>query len=242
MLLRHGQSTANALGEFTGVLDVPLSSVGVQEARSAARLLREADFIPAVVCTSELMRARRTTGIVTAGREPIEVRRDWRLDERNYGALTGRKKAAVSAEFGAEQFFRWRRTVDAVPPPMGDDQYGKLASTALFRSLPAAALVRTESLRDVIRRVKDFHLQVARPALAAGMNVLVVAHGNSLRALCGVLDDLDDQALEELNIPTGHPLVYRFGEDLRPLVPGGQYLDQTTARAAAIALAHEGGT
>lgn len=243
-MLRHGQSTANAAGLFTGVLDVPLTALGVAEARNAAALLNDERLIPDVVLTSTLRRAQDTTAVV-ARELPAEAPRtwsDWRLNERNYGSLTGHSKTEVLQEFGEEQFIDWRRSVDSAPPPMSDRLLGELSAGQPFASLPPQALTRTESLRQVIARVNGFHLDTLAPLLRQGSCVLVVAHGNSLRALCVVLDRLEDDAVRQLNLPTGQPLVYGFDPDLRPVPAGGRYLDETSARAAGIVLAREGGT
>lgn len=244
ILLRHGESTANAGGLFTGILDVALTEQGVVEARMAGMQLRDADIIPEVVFTSELLRARQTVDALAdslVGGLPRSIA-DWRLNERNYGALTGRSKTEVLAQFGHDQFLDWRRSVNISPPEMPDDLYAALSLTPLFTRLPAAALTRGESLRDVITRVESFYSERVAPLVASGRCVMVVGHGNSLRALCGVLDQLDDDALRELNIPTGQPLIYRFGDDPRPIVHGGEYLDVPTARAAVHTLANQGGT
>ncbi|TFD79661.1 2,3-bisphosphoglycerate-dependent phosphoglycerate mutase [Cryobacterium fucosi] len=244
VLLRHGESTANAAGLFTGVLDAPLSVRGIREAHAAAALLAAAGLGPQAVFSSELHRARQTTEIVTRDLppHPVSSAADWRLNERNYGALTGRSKEDVRAEFGQEQFLAWRRSVHTAPPPLGDAAFAALRETDLFRRLPAEALTRTEALSEVMTRVAAFHVERVEPRLAAGQTVLVVAHGNSLRAFCAVLDALDDHAIHRLNLPTGHPLVYRFGAAPPPEPSGGRYLDAVGAHAAAITLALEGGT
>ncbi|MHC5794823.1 2,3-bisphosphoglycerate-dependent phosphoglycerate mutase [Lacisediminihabitans sp. FW035] len=243
VLVRHGQSAANAAGLFTGVIDAPLTALGLVEARLAGLLVQKSAIIPDVVFASEMLRARQTAEVLVECVTGIgRLLRDWRLNERNYGALTGRSKAEVLAQFGRNQFRAWRRSVDSAPPQMTDDLYVELAATSLFRHLPTAALTRGESLREVSGRVRAFYSERVVPEIESGASVMLVAHGNSLRALCGVLDDLDDGALQELNIPTGQPLVYRFDDDLVPVVAGGEYLDASTAKAAALALAHEGGT
>ncbi|TFD12528.1 2,3-diphosphoglycerate-dependent phosphoglycerate mutase [Cryobacterium sp. TMT4-10] len=257
ILLRHGESTANAAGLFTGVLDAPLSEQGIREAQAATALLNlalagellpgpgaGADPPPVTLFTSTLARARQTAAIVAAGLAipPAHCDADWRLNERNYGALTGRSKNDVRAEFGEEQFVAWRRSVDAAPPPMSDALHDEFARSALFRGLPPAALTRTEALSEVIERVGAVLEERVDPLLARGQTVLVIAHGNSLRALCAVLDGLDDQQIRDLNLPTGHPLVYRFDSADRPNPAGGRYLDAVTALAAAVRLASEGGT
>ena len=236
VLLRHGQSTANAAGLFTGILDPGLSGSGATEARTAAGLLRTHDLVPDAVLVSPLQRAGQTAAIVAAALDlPAgTVGVDWRLNERNYGALTGRQKDDVRAEAGEAQFLAWRRSVDTAPPAMTNEQFDAFADTALFRGLPARALTRTESLRDVMGRVAEFHTERVLPLLAAGRTVLVVAHGNSLRAYCAVLEDLDKSAIHRLNLPTGHPLVYGGGTR--------RYLDAERAEAAALALTLDGGT
>ena len=236
VLLRHGQSTANAANLFTGILDPELSTVGTDEARAAAGLLSTHGLVPDAVLVSPLRRAGQTAAIVAdeLGLPTGTVAVDWRLNERNYGALTGRRKDDVRAESGEAQFLAWRRSVDTAPPAMSDEQLAGFADTALFRGLPARALTRTESLRDVMHRVAPFHTERVLPLLAAGQSVLVVAHGNSLRAYCAVIENLDKPAIHRLNLPTGHPLVYRAGDR--------HYLDTARAEAAALALTLEGGT
>ncbi|MCU1444568.1 2,3-bisphosphoglycerate-dependent phosphoglycerate mutase [Cryobacterium sp.] len=236
VLLRHGQSTANAAGLFTGILDPGLSVSGAAEAAAAAALLRANDLVPDAVLVSPLQRASQTAAIVAAtlGLPASTVVVDWRLNERNYGALTGRHKDDVRAEAGEAQFLAWRRSVDTAPPAMSDQLFAAVADTALFRGLPARALTRTESLRDVMGRVGEFHTDRVLPLLAAGRTLLVVAHGNSLRAYCAVLENLDESAIHRLNLPTGHPLVYQDGDR--------RYLDAPRAEAAALALTLDGGT
>ena len=255
IVLRHGESTANAAGLFTGVLDAPLSEQGIREAHTATALLNLAlpgDLGPGsgggtgsvTLFTSTLARARQTAAIVAAGlaRPLAGCDADWRMNERNYGALTGRSKDDVRAEFGEDQFLAWRRSVAEAPPAMGDRLFDEFAGTALFRALPPAALTRTEALSDVITRVDAFLTERVAPLLARGETVLVVAHGNSLRALCAVIDGLSDGQIRDLNLPTGQPLAYRFDARGQPAPFGGLYLDSVTALAAAITLGNEGGT
>ncbi|WP_241984864.1 2,3-bisphosphoglycerate-dependent phosphoglycerate mutase [Cryobacterium adonitolivorans] len=236
VLLRHGQSTANAAGLFTGILDPGLSASGADEALAAAGLLKANDLVPDAVLVSPLQRAVQTAAVVAAALDlpAHEVGTDWRLNERNYGALTGRHKDDVRTEAGEAQFLAWRRSVDTAPPAMSDEQLAVFAATALFRGLPRRALTRTESLRDVMGRVAEIHTERVLPLLADDRTVLVVAHGNSLRAYCAVLEALDKSAIHRLNLPTGHPLVYQAG--------GRRYLDAPRAEAAALALALDGGT
>jgi 2,3-bisphosphoglycerate-dependent phosphoglycerate mutase len=242
ILLRHGQSQANADGLFTGLLDVPLTPAGRVEAVHAAELLNDAGLSPSTWFCSPLRRARQTADILRSRmrRPPEHVEHDWRLAERNYGALTGRTKRSVLAEHGEALFRAWRRSVDTAPPPMSAAQQATVYAGGLGES--SAQLGATESLRDVIGRVGQLWRDGIAPAVLAGEPVLVIAHGNSLRALAAILDDLDDGALESLNIPTGHPLVYRLDAQSRPVDPGGRYLEPDAAAAAADAIAHEGGT
>ena len=234
--MRHGQSTANAAGLFTGILDPALSATGADEARAAAELLLNNGLVPDAVFVSPLKRATQTARIIaeTISIPAAEVTVDWRLTERNYGALTGRLKDDVRAEFGEDQFLAWRRSVDTAPPAMADEQFAPFQNSALFQGLPARALTRTESLRDVMARVTEFHADRVLRQLAMGRSVLIVAHGNSLRAYCAVLEGLDKSAIHRLNLPTGHPLVY--ADNTR------RYLDAERAEAAALALTLDGGT
>ncbi|MCI1019756.1 2,3-bisphosphoglycerate-dependent phosphoglycerate mutase [Microbacterium sp. C5A9] len=243
VLLRHGESTANAAETFTGVSDAPLTARGRREAAQAARLLRATGMTVGATFASELTRATDTAAILAQeGVGPDVALRDWQLNERNYGALTGRSKTEILAEHGPALFREWRRSVHAAPPPLTARQIEILRRKEPFRHLPAAALTATESLFDVIARVRQFHGERARPRLQVGVNVLVVAHGNSLRAYCAVLDDLTEPELEDLNLPTGQPLVYRLTADGAPRVRGGEYLDPITARQAAATVARQGGT
>lgn len=200
VLVRHGQSAANAAGIFTGMLDVPLTELGREEATRAAELLNEARLWPEVCLSSPLRRAQETTAILRERlhRPPTTVETDWRLSERHYGALTGRSKTGVLQQYGQAQFQAWRRSVDSAPPPMTPDQHGTLSAPFL-----EAGLGNTESLRDVIARVDACYQELIEPVLRSGWDVLVVAHGNSLRAMCTILDQLDDADAEALNLPTG---------------------------------------
>lgn len=243
LLVRHGESTANAAGLFTGILDVGLTELGFAEARAAAHLIEAAHFRVDVVYISELVRTRQTAEtILNVLNSDPQLWSDWRLNERNYGALTGRSKHDTLAEYGEPIYLRWRRSVNVAPPPMPDNQFEALAQTLPFSALPAAALSRTESLADVIDRVRLFYTHRVVPKLLLGANVLIVGHGNSLRALCAELDQLEPAAIEALNIPTGQPLLYEFDQTLTPTRRPNRYLDPETALAAAIVIAHQGGT
>lgn len=242
VLLRHGESTANAAGLFTGMLDVPLTARGADEAAAAAGLL--AGTALDLVLSSTMLRARQTAAIVLRGLGASGTRSvtDWRLNERNYGALTGRSKWDVMREYGEERFLRWRRSLDEPPPPMSREQRRAITAQATPEGRPPAALGLTEDLAAVMVRVGACFDDRIRPELLLGRRVLVVAHGNSLRALVAVLEDLSPPSVEALNLPTGQPLVYRFprGAD-RPEGPG-RYLDPAAAVDAAAAIAREGGT
>ncbi|OQO90941.1 phosphoglyceromutase [Saccharomonospora piscinae] len=244
VLLRHGQSTWNAENLFTGWVDVPLSELGEQEARRGGELLVDAGLLPDVVHTSLLRRAISTANLAldVADRHWIDVRRDWRLNERHYGALQGKDKKQTLAEFGEEQFMLWRRSYDTPPPPIEPGaEYGQDADpryAGLGAELPA-----TECLKDVVARLLPYWESSIVPDLRAGRTVLVAAHGNSLRALVKHLDGISDADIAGLNIPTGIPLRYDLADsdgDLRPTNPGGTYLDPDEAAKAAAAVASQG--
>lgn len=239
VLLRHGQSTANAAGLFTGLEDVALTIAGRTEAATAARLLNLADLWPDIWVMSPLRRARQTADILMrdARAAPRVIREDWRLSERNYGALTGRSKSEVLAEYGEAQFLSWRRSVDDAPPPMSEGTHEALPIATQYPELGY-----TESLRNVIARVGACYQERIAPALRRGGSVMVIAHGNSLRALCSIIDQLGDEEIRELNLPTGQPLIYDVRADGSAAIRGGRYLDPSNAKAAAFAIAHEGGT
>jgi 2,3-bisphosphoglycerate-dependent phosphoglycerate mutase len=242
VLLRHGESTWNAENLFTGWVDVGLSDKGRQEAAHAGVLLRDAGLRPAVLHTSVLTRAIQTAHLTleSAGLLWLPVRRSWRLNERHYGALQGKNKAQTRQEFGDEQFMLWRRSYDVPPPPLPDDDPFSQSGDPRYALLPPDLLPRTECLLDVLKRMLPYWHDAIIPDLAAGAPVLVVAHGNSLRALVKHLDGISDTEIAGLNIPTGIPLLYELGQDFRPTVPGGRYLDPEAAVAAAAAVASQG--
>lgn len=242
VLLRHGQSTANATGEFTGWVDVPLTDYGEQQARDAGELLWSAGFRPDVVHTSVFGRAIRTADLVldVLGRSWVPVRRTWRLGERQYGAWTGRRKADVLAEVGDEQFLWRRRSLHGAPPPLAPLSLAALRADPRFADLPADTIPPVESLADVVARIVPYWIDVLAADLRAGRLPLVVAHGNSLRALVTHWDRLSEDEVMDLNIPTGIPLRYDFDSDLRPMRRCGQYLDPDAAAEASAAVAREG--
>jgi len=242
VLLRHGESEWNSKGLFTGWVDVGLAPKGVQEAAAAGQLLTDAGLRPDVVHTSVLTRAIQTANVTldAAGLGWLPVRRSWRLNERHYGALQGKDKAQTREEFGDEQFMLWRRSYDVPPPPISDDDPLSQAGDVRYAQLPPELMPRTECLRDVVARMLPYWYDAIVPDLALGLTVLVVAHGNSLRALVKHLDGIGDAAIAELNIPTGIPLQYELDESFRPVPPGGRYLDPEAAAAAAEAVRNQG--
>jgi len=198
--------------------------------------------LPTVLHTSVQKRAIRTAELALAAsdRSWIPVRRSWRLNERHYGALQGKDKKQTLDEFGEQQFMRWRRSYDTPPPALADDSEFSQAGDPRYAMLPPEVLPRTECLKDVLERLLPYWYDVIVPDLVAGQVVLVTAHGNSLRALVKHLDGIADETIAALNIPTGIPLVYTLDGDMRPTVPGGQYLDPAAAAAAIEAVAKQG--
>src|SRR3982751_1254432 len=222
VLLRHGESEWNAKHLFTGWGDVPLTEKGRAEAVRGGSLIAEAGVLPDVLHTSVLRRAITTAQLTldVCDRHWIPVQRSWRLNERHYGALQGKDKKATLEEYGEEQFMLWRRSYDTPPPPIADDDEWSQAGDARYASLPPELRPQTECLKDVVGRMLPYWYDAVVPDLLTGRTVLVAAHGNSLRALVKHLDQISDEAIAGLNIPTGMPLVYRLGDDLAPLVPG----------------------
>ena len=242
VLLRHGESVWNAEGLFTGWVDVGLSGQGEAEAARAGTLLAEAGMRPDIVHTSVLTRAIQTANaaLEAAGLAWLPVRRSWRLNERHYGALQGKNKAQTRQQYGDEQFMLWRRSYDVPPPPLADDDPLAQARDARYAIIPEEIRPRTECLKDVVHRLLPYWYDAIIPDLAAGRTVLVVAHGNSLRALVKHLDAIADAQIAELNIPTGIPLVYELDAAFRPRQRGGRYLDPQAAAVAAAAVAAQG--
>jgi 2,3-bisphosphoglycerate-dependent phosphoglycerate mutase len=241
VLLRHGESVWNAENLFTGWVDVPLSDKGRAEAERGGQQLKDAGLAPDVVHTSLLRRAITTAGISldVADRHWIPVRRSWRLNERHYGALQGKDKKQTLEQYGEEQFMLWRRSFDVPPPPIEDSSEWSQAGDPRYADL-GDEMPRTECLKDVIERFLPYWESDITADLRDGMTVLVAAHGNSLRALVKHLDEISDEDIAGLNIPTGMPLVYELDDDLRPTVRGGRYLDPEAAAEAAAAVANQG--
>jgi 2,3-bisphosphoglycerate-dependent phosphoglycerate mutase len=240
VLLRHGESRWNAENRFTGWWDVDLTALGEDQARAAGTLMAEAELGLDVVHTSVQTRAIRTANLALdeMGLSWLPVRRHWRLNERHYGDLTGRGKAETTARYGEEQVFIWRRSYDVPPPPTAPDNAFDANSDRRYRGLDPAVLPVSECLADVVERMMPYWYDAIVADLAAGQAVLVVAHGNSLRALVKHLDGIADDAIAQLNIPTGVPLVYELGDDFMP-VDRRPPLERSLGDPAAVAAAAE---
>ncbi|GAB1508274.1 phosphoglyceromutase [Actinophytocola sp. KF-1] len=239
ILLRHGESVWNAENLFTGWVDVALSEKGKAEAQRGGELIRDAGLLPDVVHTSVLRRAISTANIAldVADRHWIPVKRDWRLNERHYGALQGKNKKQTLQEFGEEQFMLWRRSYDTPPPPIEKGSEFSQDADVRYAGIDAPL---SECLKDVVARMLPYWESEVVPDLRAGKTVMLAAHGNSLRALVKYLDRISDEAIAGLNIPTGIPLRYDLNDNLEPRTPGGTYLDPAAAEAAAAAVANQG--
>ena len=241
ILLRHGQSQWNAKNLFTGWVDVALSSQGEAEAKRAGELLKEKNLLPDVLHTSLLTRAIHTAEIALGAceRKWIPVSRSWRLNERHYGALQGKDKAATLKEYGQEQFKLWRRSFDTPPPAIADsDQYSQ-AGDIRYKDL-GPELPKTECLKDVVNRLMPYLDNEIAKDLRQAKTVLVVAHGNSIRAIVKHLACISDSDIAEVNIPTGIPLLYRFDDDFEPIIKEGEYLDPEAAKESIAAVANQG--
>jgi 2,3-bisphosphoglycerate-dependent phosphoglycerate mutase len=247
VLVRHGQSEWNQLNLFTGWTDVDLTDVGESEARSAGDLLAEAANLDLrVLHTSVLIRAIRTAEIAlrAAGRSWLPVVRDWRLNERHYGDLTGKNKKETAAEHGLEQVKTWRRSYDVPPPPLPVGDGRRSDHDPRYRDVPPDEIPATECLKDVVARATPYFESILVPTLRAegsrGGAVLVVAHGNSLRALRMMLEHISTDEITDLEIPTGIPFRYKLEDNLSVL--SGEYLgDPSTAAAAADAVGRQAG-
>jgi 2,3-bisphosphoglycerate-dependent phosphoglycerate mutase len=241
VLVRHGESIWNLENRFTGWTDVDLTERGSEEARQAGRELQREGIVPRQVYTSVLKRAIRTQWLMLEVLDLLwlPVERSWRLNERHYGALQGLDKAQTAARHGEAQVKIWRRSYDIPPPPLELDDPRHPRFDPRYAGIDPRELPATESLKDTLARVIPYWESNVAPALRAGADVLVVAHGNSLRALVKMLDGLSEQAIIELNIPTGVPLLYELDDALRPR--GSRYLgDAEAIRAAAEAVRRQG--
>jgi len=242
VLVRHGESTWNLANRFTGWTDVDLTPLGVEQARAAGRLLREAGFEFDRAWASVLKRAIWTLwhALDEMDRTWLDVRHDWRLNERHYGALQGLDKAETAARFGAAQVLAWRRSYDVPPPPLAADDPRSERTDPRYAGLAPEQVPLTECLKDTVARVLPLWHGTLAPAIARGERLLVSAHGNSMRALVKYLDGIGDAEIVGLNIPNGIPLVYELDDSLKPI--RSYYLgDADTAAAAAAAVANQAG-
>lgn len=241
VLLRHGESVWNRENRFTGWTDVDLNETGLAQARSAGQLLRDEGFAFDLAFTSVLKRAIRTLWLVQEelDRLWIPVEHSWRLNERHYGALQGLDKAETAARFGDAQVKIWRRAYATAPPALEDGDPRLEADNPRYADLAPGEFPKTECLQDTVARFLPYWHERIAPAVRSGQQVIIAAHGNSLRALVKYLDDVSDDDIVELNIPTGQPLVYELGEDLRPI--RHYYLgDEEAIKAAMQAVADQG--
>jgi 2,3-bisphosphoglycerate-dependent phosphoglycerate mutase len=241
VLLRHGESTWNQENRFTGWTDVDLTEKGRAEAREAGRLMAAERYGFDIAYTSVLKRALRTLWMALDEMDLlwVPVEKDWRLNERHYGALQGLNKAETAAKHGEAQVKIWRRSYDIPPPPLDPDDERHPARDPRYAKVPKEDLPLTESLKDTVARFLPYWHETIAPVIESGTRVLIAAHGNSLRALVKYLDNVSERDILELNIPTGIPLVYELDDDLKPLRK--YYLgDQEAAARKAAAVANQG--
>jgi len=241
VFMRHGESTWNLENRFTGWTDVDLTEKGVNEARGAGALLKEAGFNFDLCYTSVLKRAIRTLWLTLDAMDLmyLPIKHDWRLNERHYGALQGLDKAETAAKYGDEQVLVWRRSYDTPPPALAADDERASFNDPRYAGLPRSAIPLTECLKDTVARVVPAWDEEIAPAIRAGKQILISAHGNSLRALIKMLDGISDSDIVGLNIPNGQPLVYELDADLKPI--RHYYLGDPAAIAAAMsAVASQG--
>ena len=241
VLLRHGESTWNKENRFTGWTDVDLTDKGREEAKNAGQLLKSGGYAFDLVFTSLLKRAIRTCNIALDELDQLwlPVERSWRLNERHYGALQGLNKAETAAQHGEDQVKIWRRAYAIAPPPLSANDDRHPSRDPRYKDLPPSDLPLTESLKDTVARFLPYWHEAIAPRIKGGKRVLIAAHGNSLRALVKFLDNISDDEIVELNIPTGIPLVYELDADLKPV--RHYYLgDPDAARKAAEAVAKQG--
>jgi 2,3-bisphosphoglycerate-dependent phosphoglycerate mutase len=219
VLIRHGESVWNKANRFTGWTDVDLSEQGVAEAKKAGQILKEQGYVFDVAFTSVLKRAIRTLWIVMDEMDLmwIPVHRSWRLNERHYGGLQGLNKAETAAKYGDDQVLIWRRSYDTPPPELEESDERHPKHDPRYSDLTSDELPLTECLKDTVARFVPYWQDVIAPTVASGKRVVIAAHGNSLRALVKYLDDISDEQIVGLNIPTGMPLVYELDDDLKPI-------------------------
>ena len=241
VLLRHGESLWNRENRFTGWADVPLTEKGEMEAREAGRLLQAEGFVFDKAYTSLLKRAVKTLWLALESMDQmwLPIEHSWRLNERHYGALQGLNKAETAEKFGDQQVLQWRRSYDVPPPALTPDDPRNIADDIRYRDMNPADIPLTECLQDTVRRFMPLWNEQIAPAVAKGERILIVAHGNSLRALVKYLDGLSNEAIVGVNIPTGAPLVYELDDDLKPI--RSYYLgDQEAIAARAKQVAEQG--
>ena len=241
VLLRHGQSQWNLENRFTGWHDVDLTEQGQAEARSAGQVLKENGFVFDMAYSSVLKRAIRTLWLALEELDQVwlPVRRDWRLNERHYGALQGLNKAETAEKHGEDQVLIWRRSYDVPPPPMEKSEEGYAGNDIRYADMDEADIPLTECLKDTVDRFLPYWHETIAPEIKAGKRIIIAAHGNSLRALVKYLDDLSEEEVLKLNIPTGMPLVYELDADLKPIK--SYYLgDEEAVKAAMDAVANQG--
>ncbi|MHA1610778.1 MAG: 2,3-diphosphoglycerate-dependent phosphoglycerate mutase [Promethearchaeota archaeon] len=240
VLLRHGQSVWNLENRFTGWTDVDLSEKGYMEAKRSGELLKEEGFTFDVVFTSLLKRAIRTMWIAMDELDLmwIPVIRHWKLNERHYGALQGLNKSETAKKHSPDQVFIWRRSYDIPPPALGEDDERHPRHDKMYKSLAEENLPSTECLKDVVARVLPYWNETIAPMIKENKKILIVAHGNSLRAIVKYLDNISEEKIPHLNIPTGYPLVYELDENLKPIKH--YYLgDQEAVKKAANKVANQ---
>ena len=241
VLLRHGQSQWNLENRFTGWHDVDLTDQGQEEARSAGQVLKKNGFVFDKAYSSVLKRAIRTLWLALEELDQVwlPVRRNWRLNERHYGALQGLNKAETAEKHGEDQVLIWRRSYDIPPPPMEKTDEGYAGNDIRYANMAEEDIPLTECLKDTVDRFLPYWYETIAPEIKAGQRIIIAAHGNSLRALVKYLDDLSEEEVLKLNIPTGMPLVYELDEDLKPIK--SYYLgDEEAVKAAMEAVANQG--
>jgi 2,3-bisphosphoglycerate-dependent phosphoglycerate mutase len=239
--MRHGESTWNLANRFTGWVDVDLTEKGINEAKTAGRMLRDAGFAFDLAYTSVLKRAIRTLWLALDEMDQmyLPIKNDWRLNERHYGALQGLDKGETAARYGDAQVLVWRRSYDTPPPALEESDDRASFNDPRYAGLPKEQIPLTECLKDTVARVMPVWDEEIAPAIRAGKQILISAHGNSLRALIKMLDNISDADIVGLNIPNGQPLVYELDADLKPI--RHYYLgDQEAIAAAVAAVANQG--
>ncbi|NCU93686.1 MAG: 2,3-diphosphoglycerate-dependent phosphoglycerate mutase [Burkholderiaceae bacterium] len=219
ILVRHGQSAWNLENRFTGWADIDLTPTGVEQSQQAGQLLKAAGYDFDIAYTSVLKRAIRTLWNIQDAMDLmwVPVVHSWRLNERHYGALTGLNKAETAAKFGDEQVHNWRRSYAIAPPPLSPEQRSELAKDPRYTKLKHEDIPLGECLKDTVSRVLPLWNESIAPALKLGKRVILVAHGNSIRALIKHIDQISDEAIMEVNVPNGNPLVYELDDELRPI-------------------------